>query len=235
MGYCELSSGATKSCQIVGWDTCTLDNWRQFAPNTVPSAFDLNTDAAYVTPQLSGGSFDYMRLPHVSHGVFEAGPIGGTYALPQTMSDKLVLQLRTQHLSQSRLYGAAPSAVAFAPPSARSWTLTCAWYLAGSRSATCTCPGTCFPPRYLNLSVFLIQLFFHRFRTFLAHPDGAAASDRLAQRRAARIQVERRPRPLLSEAEKAAARHQRALGREIDDFMSTASVFTAEEIHVRQV
>ena len=83
VGFCEPSSGDDKICQLVGWDTCEPDFWKAASPNTVPAAFDLNSDAIYVIPQLSAENFSYMRVPHVSHGVFAAGPITGTYALPR--------------------------------------------------------------------------------------------------------------------------------------------------------
>ena len=73
-------------------------------------------DSCYVAPQLSGGNFSYARLPHLSHGVFSSGPIGGTFAQPSNPPDALIEQLRSQHQAQSLLYGAAPSAVAHVPP-----------------------------------------------------------------------------------------------------------------------
>ena len=65
---------------------------------------------------LAGENFNYTRLPHVSHGIFTAAPIQGTYALPQDPSDEVIDHLRNLALAQSRLHGMAPSAVAFAPP-----------------------------------------------------------------------------------------------------------------------
>ena len=115
-GFCEPTNGDTKSCNIVGWDTCSLDMWRACSPTTAISAFDLNMDAVFRIPQLSGVNFGYKRLPHVSHGVFSAGPIGGSFALPSELSDELVVQLRSQHLAQNLLHGHAPSAVAHIPP-----------------------------------------------------------------------------------------------------------------------
>ena len=52
----------------------------------------------------------------MSHGVFESGPLGGTYALPQEMPGHLIRHLKAQHQAQSRLYGHSPTAAAFAPP-----------------------------------------------------------------------------------------------------------------------
>ena len=76
-------------------------------------------DSIFVIPQMSGVSFAYTRLPHVSHGVFCAGPIGGTFAVPPNPSDAIIVQLTAQHLAQSRLYGAAPTAAAHVPPPPR--------------------------------------------------------------------------------------------------------------------
>ena len=73
-------------------------------------------DSVFVLPHLSGSGFSYARLPHVPHGMFSAGPIGGTYALPSNQSDVTIAHLRAQHLAQSRLYGSAPTAVAHIPP-----------------------------------------------------------------------------------------------------------------------
>lgn len=94
----------------------SIDEWRLASPASVPATFDINMDNVFVIPQLSADNFAYTRLPHVSHGVFCAGPIGGTFAMPQSPSDQLVSQLRAQHLAQSTLYGRAPSAVAHIPP-----------------------------------------------------------------------------------------------------------------------
>ena len=65
MGFIEPSSGDSKSAQLVGWDTCSIETWRATSPNTVPAGWDLNMDAVYCTPQLSGENFHYMRLPRV--------------------------------------------------------------------------------------------------------------------------------------------------------------------------
>ena len=73
-------------------------------------------DNIFAIPQLSGVHFTYTRLPHVSHAVFCSGPISGTYALPQHIPGHLVAHLTRQALAQSRLLGAAPTAVAHAPP-----------------------------------------------------------------------------------------------------------------------
>ena len=115
-GFTEMTSGPSKSCQLVGWDVCSLADWRTVSPNTAPAHFDLNMDAVFATPQLSGENFGYTRLPHVSHGVFCSGPIGGSYALPSNPSDALIAQLTSQHLAQAILYGRAPTAVAHIPP-----------------------------------------------------------------------------------------------------------------------
>ena len=101
---------------MVGWDISSYEEWKAAAPNTVPPAVDLNMDKLFCCPQLSGDNFSYTRLPHVSHGVFAAGPIQGTYALAAEQSDANVAHLKALAIAQSRLYGGAPSAVAFAPP-----------------------------------------------------------------------------------------------------------------------
>ena len=116
MGFLEPSSGDTKSAHLVGRDVSSMEAWRAAAPNTVSAAIDLNMDSVYVLPQLSGGNFAYTRLRHVSHGVFSAAPIQGAFALPAAPADFLVSQLRAQAMTQSRLYGGAPSAAIFVPP-----------------------------------------------------------------------------------------------------------------------
>ena len=130
MGFAEPSHGKDVSCQLVGWDVVSLDDWRLQSQLTMPAQFDLisnrghtflslflvNMDNVFCLPQLSAVNFTYTRLPHVSHGVFCSGPIGGTYAVPSQLSDELIVQLRGQHLAQSLLYGSAPRAVAHVPP-----------------------------------------------------------------------------------------------------------------------
>ena len=93
--------------------------WEAVPTHLPPVSFDVNMDAVYVTPQLSGGNFDYARLPHASHAALPSGPIGGTYAIPSNPSDVLVGQLKDQHHGQSLAYGSSLSAVAHVPPS---WT-----------------------------------------------------------------------------------------------------------------
>ena len=138
-GFTEPSSGNAKSCQVVGWDVCSVEQWRLATPASVPTNFDLadnrapppcsslltvtvvlflgvNMDSVFVVPQLSATNFSYTRLPHVSHGVFCSGPIGGTFAVPSHPSDGVIAHLRSQHLAQALLYGGAPGAVAHIPP-----------------------------------------------------------------------------------------------------------------------
>ena len=62
-----------------------------------------------------------------------------------------------------------------------------------------------------------------------SHPEGQAASEFLAEQRRVRIATERRSRPAPSRAEQAEARRLRRIGRELDEFMSAASVYTADE------
>ena len=64
-GFLEPSSGASKSCQLVGWDVCTLDLWKAVSNTTVPNNWEFNMDAIFALPQLSGMNFEYTRLPHV--------------------------------------------------------------------------------------------------------------------------------------------------------------------------
>ena len=40
-GFAEPSSGTAKSCQLVGWDTCSLGEWRASATQAIPVSFDL--------------------------------------------------------------------------------------------------------------------------------------------------------------------------------------------------
>ena len=101
---------------MVGRGTSSYEDWKASAPNTGPPAVDLNMDKLFCCPQLSGGNFSYTRLPHVSRGVFAAGPIQGTYALAAEQADAIFDHLKALALAQARLYGGAPSAVAFAPP-----------------------------------------------------------------------------------------------------------------------
>ena len=70
---------------------------------------------------------------------------------------------------------------------------------------------------------------------FPDRPDGAAASGHLGQQSAVRINAARRERPPLSEAEKEAARRQRAVGRELGDFVSAPPDYAAGEIRAQQV
>ena len=41
-GFAEPSSGAAKSFQVVGWDVCSLEEWRTAAPASAPTFFDLS-------------------------------------------------------------------------------------------------------------------------------------------------------------------------------------------------
>lgn len=233
MGFCEPPSGEALSCQIVVWGTCSLDTWRGASPNTVPGAFDLNMNAIYVLPQLSGDNFGYARLPNGSIGCFAAPPVGGTYAMPAQTPDRLVAQLKSQHLTQSLIYGAVSSAVAHAPPPpGRGRSL--------ARGSSNVRAAPVVPPAPANLGVLICSnlppVFLCRnFERFHGRPDGPAASDHLSAQRAARIQAERRARVPLTEAEKRAAMAQWVIDRELDDFTSAASAYTADDINVMQV
>ena len=46
-GFAEPSSGDSKSCQLVGWDVCSIDEWRTAAPQTIPSSFDLTSNRGF--------------------------------------------------------------------------------------------------------------------------------------------------------------------------------------------
>ena len=63
------------------------------------------------------------------------------------------------------------------------------------------------------------------------NPDGSAAVEFLAEQRRVRIAAERRVRPQPTKAERDAARRQRILDRQLDEFMSVHSVYTPEEEH----
>ena len=60
-GFAEPSSGTAHSCQIVGWDVCSLDEWRQASPASVPANFDLAVNRA-------GFYFRRALFPHFKHG-----------------------------------------------------------------------------------------------------------------------------------------------------------------------
>ena len=64
-GFLEPSNGASRSCQLVGWDVCTLDFWRSASASTIPPNWEFNMDAIFCLPQLSAQNFEYTRFPHV--------------------------------------------------------------------------------------------------------------------------------------------------------------------------
>ena len=72
------------------------------------------------------------------------------------------------------------------------------------------------------------------------NPNGGAAATWLAGNRQVRIQAERTARPRVPSAERLAARQarararQEALGRELGDFMSAASVVSAEDMRIHR-
>ena len=115
-GFCEPPSGDSKICQLVGWGVCPPDEWKAVAGSSFPHSFDINMDAVYCAPHLSGENFGYTRPPRVSHGVFSAGPIAGTFAVPPAPPHSTVAHLRAQALAQAQLYGGAPTDVAHIPP-----------------------------------------------------------------------------------------------------------------------
>ena len=259
LGFAEPSSGKDASCQLVGWDVVTPDERRSMSPLTMPSQFDLdfnrgvnfphpyspmNMDSVYCLPQLSATNFEYTRLPHVSHGVFCSGPTAGTYALPPQPSDSVADQLRRQHLAQSLLYGGAPSAVVHVPPPpgrGRSMARSASRVRVApaAHKAVPPAPGAFLPPGRVGAVVPEYHLFFlYSYSGILSsHPDGAAAHALLAANRATRIRAERLARPAPTLLEQQAARveraRQRELGRDLDDFMSAASVGTADPMNIR--
>ena len=85
---------------------------------------------------------------------------------------------------------------------------------------------------FLSNSIFPPEHFF-------GNPNGGAAATWLAGNRQVRIQAERVSRPRVPSAERLAARQARArarqaaLDRDLDDFLSTASVISADDLHVR--
>ena len=40
-GFADPSSGDSRSCHLVGWDTCSIDEWKAVTPTTAPAGFDL--------------------------------------------------------------------------------------------------------------------------------------------------------------------------------------------------
>ena len=68
-----------------------------------------------------------------------------------------------------------------------------------------------------------------------SHPDGPAAHTVLAEQRAARITAARRHRPPPTASEQADFRQRRMRGRELGEYMSAASAYTADEMRARQV
>ena len=139
--------------------------------------------------------------------------------MPSNPSVELVSQLTAQHRAQALLLGSAPTAVAHPPGRARSQ----------ARAVSRARAPPVAPPAQRNLL-----------------PNGAAAHQFLADSRAARIRGERAARPAPSAREQQEAREQRArlrardareaeLQRGLDDFMSTASVATADPLNLRHL
>ena len=64
-GFLEPINGASRSCQLVGWDVCSLEFWRSASNSTVPPSWEFNMDAIFCLPQLPGTNFGYARFPHV--------------------------------------------------------------------------------------------------------------------------------------------------------------------------
>ena len=52
VGFTEPSSGNARSCQLVGWDICSIDDWRAASPGTVPSQWDLAFNREFFHPSL---------------------------------------------------------------------------------------------------------------------------------------------------------------------------------------
>ena len=188
-------------------------------------------DSIFCIPQLSGSGFNYTRLPHVSHCVLSSGPIGGTFALPQPIPDYLVTQLTAQLQAQFRLYGSGTSAVAHVPPPpGRNRSVIRTSSRARSIPPPEPAPFTGRlvgrrppPPAFSPVSSF----YFSLPDTYFGIPSGRAAHDYLASNRRVRIRAEQRVRH--TSAEREAARAQRRRDRQLDDFMSAASVYTADE------
>ena len=107
---------------------------------------------------MSAENFSYMRLPHVSHGVFAAGPIGGTFAIPSNPTDKLAAHLNAQRHAQSLMYGSAPSSAAFVPPPL-SWSIDGPWFVACARNPSWPL-HTCRPIGCLDLLGFYRIILF---------------------------------------------------------------------------
>ena len=59
-GFAEPSSGTARSCQVVGWDVCSLDDWRAASPASAPTVFDLAVNRAICS---------FLALfPHLKYG-----------------------------------------------------------------------------------------------------------------------------------------------------------------------
>ena len=83
-GYFGPTNGAPESAHLASWSECDADKmtgrgelsvfyydlapWRQISPQTYPAPWDINQDAAYVTPKIPGGNFSRLCTPRVNAG-----------------------------------------------------------------------------------------------------------------------------------------------------------------------
>lgn len=63
VGFVEPTNKGPKSAQLTGWSKTSLEFWRLSSPDSPPIRFDLNPNAIYCLPQLSGAGFAYLRPP----------------------------------------------------------------------------------------------------------------------------------------------------------------------------
>ena len=257
MGFIEPSSGDSKSAQLVGWDTCSLEYWRAASPNTAPAGFDINMDAVYCLPQLSGENFLYMRLPHVSCVVYFPASFSWWFFPTPHESRGVLSWSRWGHFCSPpgavrciscTPEGAAPGSVPVVrrrsyrdclrspPPPARGRSMAREPSQVRDPPAAPAAPAVA-PPVFFGCLYLPDPLFLYFLPILSGHlpnPHGAAASDHLAQQRNVRIQAERSARRQPTAAEQAEARRQRRIDRELGEFMSTASVVTAEDLRVER-
>ena len=74
VGYIEPTNGTSGSAQLVRWSPVDLEYWARASPVTFPTYFELRSDSIYPLPQLHGGNFEYLRVPHLNVGFFESPP-----------------------------------------------------------------------------------------------------------------------------------------------------------------
>ena len=73
---------------------------------TYPNQFEIHQDAIYPLPQLHSANFDYLRVPRLNSGVFEAPHLSSVFTMPANHPPLLASQLAAQFVAQDRLLGA---------------------------------------------------------------------------------------------------------------------------------